>query len=89
MILLDIIDALPVDDAAQAHAREWARQVRALMTRQDELIAKADALLAADQLDEFDKVLDEHERVSAELAKVCHRQMEFMSRLRIPVETMQ
>ena len=90
--LLDFIEALPVDDPAQLHAREWAQRVHELQKRQVELGDKIVALVAADdpsQLDSFVSAVAEHSKVSAELANECLRQMEFVSRLHQPPDTMQ
>jgi hypothetical protein len=87
--LLDIIDALPVDDPAQMHARQWASRVRELQRRQEALLEKECALIAADDLDGFDAAADEFDKVSAELDELCRRQQEVLSRMRPSTDTMQ
>lgn len=87
--LLDVIDALPADDPAQAHAKEWAQRVRELRKRQDELLKRSLALIAADDLDGFDASADEYDRVSAELDDVNRRHMDVLSRMRPSTESMQ
>lgn len=81
MILLDFIETLPVDDPAQAQAKEWARRVRELTARGDALLLEAKGLFNADKLEEMDQVLEAHDKVLAELAEICHRQGDFMRRL--------
>jgi alkylhydroperoxidase family enzyme len=88
-MILDIIDALPVEDAAQAHAREWAQRVRELQARQVELRERALALFDAGDEAGCNETVAEHSRVSAELMSLCHRQMDVMSRMRPSTETKQ
>jgi hypothetical protein len=89
MILLDFIASLPVDNPAQAYAKEWAQRVGELQRRQEELRETALALFDAGDDDAVAETVAEHTKVSAELAQLCHRQMEVMSRLRPSTETMQ
>jgi hypothetical protein len=91
--LLDFIEAnTDPSDPAQVHAREWAQRMRELHERLNELIEKIVALIAADdpdQLDAFVSAVAERNKVSAELAQLCHR-MEGVSVLVHPsTETMQ
>jgi hypothetical protein len=89
MIVLDLIEALSVDDPAQAHAREWAARVRGLQRRQGELRERALALFDAGDDAGCNAAVDEHDSVSAELAQLCHRMGEMLSRLRPSTETRQ
>jgi hypothetical protein len=82
--LLDAIDALPADDAAQAHAKQWAQRVRELRKRQDELLKRQVELL-----DAADAAAAEFNDVSVELLRLCHSQMDMIARLRPSTGTMQ
>jgi hypothetical protein len=86
---LDVIDSLPCEDAAQAHAREWASRVRELRVRMIALADKASLLLDAGDIEGAEPVVAQHAKLGAELASLCHRQREMMSRMRPAPETMQ
>jgi phage shock protein A len=87
--LLDVLDTLPADDAAQAHAKQWAQRVRELRERQTELRERA--LAAFDTGDEQGCLgaVAEHDAVSRELSSLSHTMGDFVSRLRPSTETMQ
>jgi hypothetical protein len=87
--LLDVIETLPADDPAQAHAKQWAQSVRELRERQTELRERAlDAFDANDKAG-LTAALADHDAVSRELAQVSHTMGDFLSRLRPSTETRQ
>jgi hypothetical protein len=83
--LLDFIDThTDACDPAQVHVRDWAARVRELRKRQSELLEKQRELL-----DAADAAAAEFDSVSAELASLCHRQQEVLSRVCPSTETKQ
>jgi hypothetical protein len=82
MIALDLIDALTVDDAAQAHAKEWAQRVRELHERAEALSSCAKSFASADDLDRLEKTLADLATVLAEIDQLNRRMTDLVSRLR-------
>jgi hypothetical protein len=87
--LLDQIDSLPCEDAAQAHAAEWSSRVRALRVRMIELADDAMRLLDAGDIEGAEPLVAQHAKLGAELASLCHRQGEMLSRMRPAPERVQ
>ena len=78
--LLDFIEAnTDPSNPAQVHAREWAAASSRAAQASERAVRHRPRLSDVGKLED---VLREHGAISAELASLCHRQMEFVSRIR-------